>query len=63
MEKKWDTVIPVGLKILFVSGTYTMYVTLVTKVLIQFLLNRVGWIDRNLVCMYRNNYSCHVSDM
>jgi hypothetical protein len=54
---------PSGLENTLCKWDYTMYVMLVTKVLIQFLLNRVGWIDRNLFCMYRNNYSCHVSDM
>jgi hypothetical protein len=31
--------------------------------LMQFLRNRVGWIDRYLAVMYRDNYSCHVSDL
>jgi len=31
MEKKWNTLIPADLERLFVSGTYRVYVPLVTK--------------------------------
>jgi len=48
MEKKWDTVIPVDLKGLFVSG---IYVPLVTKGL-NHLINLISQINiaQNSVC-------------
>jgi len=51
MEKKWDTVTPADLKRLFVSGTYTWYVPLVTK----------GLTDMNSVTQHTKKSAKHLS--